>query len=66
MSPKQLGAAVVKLRGERMTQERLAKRAKVSRSYLAAIEAGHRKNPSLDILKRLAKALGVPVTALLG
>ena len=49
-----------------MTQEKLAKRAKVSRGYLAAIEAGHRKNPSLAVLKRLAKALGVPVTELLG
>ena len=66
MSPRQLAAMVVKLRGQRMTQDQLAKRAKVSRSYLAAIEAGHKKNPSLDVLKRLAKALGVPVTELLG
>ena len=29
------------------------------------IETGVRKNPSLAILKRLAKALGVPVAALL-
>ena len=57
---------LIKLRGQRMTQEKLAKRAKVSRGYLAAIEAGHRKNPSLAVLKRLAKALGVPVTELLG
>jgi len=35
---------------------------KVSRGYLAAIEAGHKKNPSLAVLQRLAKALGVPVT----
>jgi transcriptional regulator with XRE-family HTH domain len=55
-----------KLRGERVTQEELAKRAKVSRSYLAGIEVGHRKNPSLDVLKRLAKALGVPLAELLG
>ena len=56
---------LIKLRGQRMTQEKLAKRAKVSRGYLAAIEAGHRKNPSLAVVKRLAKALGVPVTELL-
>jgi transcriptional regulator with XRE-family HTH domain len=49
----------------KLTQEELAKRAKVSRSYLAALEAGHRKNPSIDTLKRLARALGVPVTELL-
>jgi len=48
-----------------MTQEELAKRAKVKRSYIAVLEAGHKKNPSLDILKRLARALGVPVGELL-
>ena len=57
------------LRAQRdMTQEELAKAAKVTkvtRSYIAVLEAGHRNNPSLAILKRLAKALGVPVTALL-
>ena len=56
---------ITKLR-RRETQEALAKRAKVSRSYLAAIEAGHKKNPSLVVLQKLAKALGVPVTELLG
>lgn len=65
MSPKQLATVLKKLRGE-MNQEQLAKKAKVSRGYLAAIEAGHKKNPSLAVLKRLAKALGVPVTELLG
>jgi transcriptional regulator with XRE-family HTH domain len=65
MSPKRLATVLKRLRGG-MKQEQLAKKARVSRGYLAAIEAGHKKNPSLDILKRLAKALGVPVTALLG
>ena len=50
---------------KRLTQEALAKRAKVARSYLAKLEAGHSKNPSLAVLQRLAKALDVPVTALL-
>ena len=48
-----------------MTQEELAKGAKVARSYIALIETGRKKNPSLDILKRLARALSVPVTELL-
>jgi transcriptional regulator with XRE-family HTH domain len=48
-----------------LTQVQLAKRAKITRGYLADIEAGHRTSPSLPVLKRLAKALGVPVTALL-
>jgi transcriptional regulator with XRE-family HTH domain len=47
------------------TQEQLGKRARVSRGYLADLEAGHRKNPSVAVLRRLAKALGVPVTELL-
>jgi transcriptional regulator with XRE-family HTH domain len=64
MSPKRLATVITKLRGWE-TQEALAKRAKVSRSYLAAIEAGHKRNPSLVVLQKLAKALGVPVAELL-
>ena len=48
-----------------MTQVELAKKAKVAQPYLAQLEAGVRKNPSLEILKRLARALGVPVGELL-
>jgi len=33
--------------------------------YIAQLEMGLRKSPSLDVLKRIAKALGVPVTELL-
>ena len=33
---------------------------------LAQLEAGHKTNPSLPTLRKLAKALGVPVTELLG
>jgi transcriptional regulator with XRE-family HTH domain len=67
MSRKRLPTMVTGLRHARgLTQEQLAKRAKVSRGYLADLEAGHRKNPSVPVLRRLAKALGVPVTELLG
>ena len=44
----------------------LAKKAKVPPGYLAELEAGLKKNPSLAVLRKLAKALGVPVTELLG
>ncbi len=64
MAPKDIGAVIAKRRGT-MTQEELARRAKVSRGYLATLEAGHRKNPSVAVLRRLAEALGVPVTELL-
>jgi transcriptional regulator with XRE-family HTH domain len=50
---------------EGLTQDEVAKRARVTKPYLSQLEGGVRKNPSLPVLKRLAEALGVPVTALL-
>jgi len=47
------------------SQVELARRAKIARPYLIRLESGEQRNPSLGILKRLAKALGVPVAALL-
>ena len=47
-----------------LTQAVLAERVGVHRIYVAQIEAGT-KTPSLPTLAKLAKALGVPVTALL-
>jgi transcriptional regulator with XRE-family HTH domain len=58
-----------------MTQAELAKKAKVSQGYIAKLEPSARpgqtkavrqSNPSVAVLQRLAKALGVPVTELLG
>jgi len=48
-----------------LTQVELAEKAKVERTYLTKLETGAKVNPSLAILKRLAKALGVPVAKLL-
>jgi transcriptional regulator with XRE-family HTH domain len=48
-----------------MTRMELAKKAKVTTAYVSMIEAGKRKSPSLPVLRRLAKALGVPVAELL-
>ena len=54
-----------KLRKARnMTQEELAKRADLSRTYVARLETG-RQDPSLSTLERLAKALRVSVADLL-
>ena len=61
---KSLSHVIKKLRGKR-TQAEIAKEAGVTKNYIAMLEAGKRKNPSLPVLKRLAKALGVPVTELL-
>jgi XRE family transcriptional regulator of biofilm formation len=49
-----------------ITQRELAAKAQVTGAYVAQLETGVKKNPSLDVLKRLAKVLGVPVTELLG
>lgn len=48
-----------------MTQLGLAKKAQVAQSYIWALERGDKRNPGIDVLSRLAKALGVPVTELL-
>jgi len=48
------------------TQDELARKAKLTKPYISQLENGVRKNPSLPALQRLAKALGVPVTELLG
>jgi len=47
------------------TQRELARRVHVTDEYVGMLETGKRKNPSLALLKRLAKALGVPVAELL-
>ena len=47
-----------------LTQAALAQKAGVSGTYITMLETGARKNPSLDLLKRLAKALGVSIADL--
>ena len=66
MTAKRLGTTIRRLRqAQKLTPRELGKKAKVSSTYVALIEAGERKNPSIRIAKHLAKALGVPITALL-
>jgi XRE family aerobic/anaerobic benzoate catabolism transcriptional regulator len=59
----------VKLRTWRLergfTREELAKQARVTELYIAQLETGLRGDPSLPVLRRLAKALGVSVEELL-
>jgi transcriptional regulator with XRE-family HTH domain len=47
-----------------LSQQALATKAQISRGYLARLEAAE-QDPTLGVLERLAKALGVPMTALL-
>jgi XRE family transcriptional regulator of biofilm formation len=66
LPPKKLSTVLKKLRQERgLTQEQVANSAKVTRFYISQLETGLRKSPSLPVLKRLAKTLGVPVATLL-
>jgi transcriptional regulator with XRE-family HTH domain len=48
-----------------LTQRELAKKTKVSQSYIGQLETGEQTNPTLDVLRRLAKALKVTVWKLL-
>lgn len=66
MSPQRIGRMLRAMRMEKgYSQVALAKRAKVTNVYLSLLESGKKKNPSLAVLRRLAKALGAPVTELL-
>ena len=61
-----LGTTLRRLREQRgLTQAELARRAKLHRIYVAQIE-GQTKTPSLRALERIAKALKVKLTDLLG
>jgi XRE family transcriptional regulator of biofilm formation len=67
MSPERLSQVIRDLREKKgLTQEELAFKAKVTPGYVAQLELGLRKNPSLDVVRRLARALGVRLTELLG
>jgi transcriptional regulator with XRE-family HTH domain len=67
LSPKRLNNVIKTLRTDRgLTQEQVAQKVGVTKNYITMLETGARKTPSLRVLKRLAKALGVPVTELLG
>jgi transcriptional regulator with XRE-family HTH domain len=65
MASRRFGMRLKRLREQQgRTQAAVAKKAGVSRAYLARLEMG-RHDPPLSRLHKLAKALGVPVTALL-
>jgi transcriptional regulator with XRE-family HTH domain len=59
-----IGSNVRKLRtAKKLSQEELAFRAEIDRSYLSEIENGH-KNPSVVMLDQIAAALGVDLREL--
>lgn len=59
------GQRIKELRKERsITQEELAFRIGVDRSYMGFIERGER-NPTLDKIRKIAKVLKVPLSELM-
>ncbi|MGZ9097955.1 MAG: helix-turn-helix domain-containing protein [Micavibrio sp.] len=65
LGEKELGAVIAGFRKAlKMTQEDLAGKADMDRSYLSEIENGH-KNMSIGTLKKIARALEVNITDLL-
>jgi len=66
MSPDKVAMRIKQLRAAKgFTQEALARKAKLSLGYVARLETGHH-DPTVTTLRKLAKALGVPVAELLG
>lgn len=60
-----MGAKIKRLREAKgLSQAVLGQRARISREYVNRLEAGH-YDPTVGVLQRLAKALGVPVTEML-
>lgn len=48
-----------------LSQEKLARMADVSNNTIINIEAGKQDNPTIDTLKKVAKALNIPVEDLI-
>lgn len=62
---KELGAIIARVRKSlKMTQEDLAGKADMDRSYLSEIENGH-KNMSIGTLKKIARAMEINIADLL-
>jgi len=60
-----LGDRIRQIRREKkITQEELADKASINRSYLSVIENGH-SSPTVEVVERLAKGLGVNLWTLL-
>ena len=59
-----LGQAIASFRkSQGVSQEELAYRSEIDRSYMSAIERGT-QNPGVMMLVKIAKAVGVPVSEL--
>lgn len=60
-----VGSNIRRIRQDaRLSQEELAEAAGINRTYLSQLENG-RSSPTLDVLERIARALDVPISALI-
>lgn len=60
-----IGIKLKKIRREKgISQEELAHKAEINRSYLSMVENGH-SSPTMDVVQRLAEGLGVSIWLLL-
>ena len=61
-----IAKVVKRLRGKmRISQEKLARLADVSNNTIINIEAGKQNNPTIETLKKIAKALNTPIEDLI-
>lgn len=61
-----IGQNIKRLRTQRkLTQEQLAKKSGIARSAIARLEIGLRKAPTIATVKKLCRALRVPITDLI-
>ena len=66
MTRQHLGARIKAARERTgLTQQELADRVGITRVYVAKLEGGDRDSPSLPVLERIAKAIGVKLVDLL-
>lgn len=61
-----IGANIKKLRQEKnLTISEFAKRSGVAKSYLSSLERNSQSNPSIEVLIKVSKVLGVSVDDLI-
>jgi transcriptional regulator with XRE-family HTH domain len=66
MSPERISRVLKRLREQRgLSQLALAQKAGVAQAYISEMEAGQKKNPGIETLRKLARALKVTVGELL-
>ncbi len=67
MDAQEFGRHVLRLRKElRLSQDRLAHQANLSRNYISLIERGEAQNVSMNVVNQIASALKTMPTELLG